>query len=238
MITAAKPVVVLIPGMGNNARLWTAQVNALSGEYDVIVGDYSGAGSVEEMADRVLAQLPGGSFSLVGFSLGGYVALDIIARANERIERLAFISSSPYADAEQTIQQREIIIEKALQDYDSVLEDMGKFIVFPDGPNAESTREVLKIMGQELGVEEFCRQQRAAMRRPDSREQLGSIRCPVRVLCGENDPVTPVGGNRYLADNIRGASLQILADSGHLLPLERPAEVTGFLNEWLQLPAR
>jgi pimeloyl-ACP methyl ester carboxylesterase len=229
-----KPVVVLIPGMGNNARIWTDQVNELSDDYEVIVADYSGAESIEEMADRVLAQVPAGSFSLVGFSLGGYIALSIIDRVGERIERLAFISSSPYADSDQAIQQREFLIGKALQNYDAVLEDMGNFVVFRDGPLAEHTREVLTIMGQELGVEEFCRQQRAAMMRLDCQEQLGSIRCPVRVLCGENDPVTPVNGNRYLADNIRGASLQILGNSGHLLPLERPAEVNGFLRDWLQ----
>ena len=233
-----KSVVVLIPGMGNNARIWADQVNALSDDYDVTVADYSGAESIEEMADRVLAQVPAGSFSLVGFSLGGNIALDIVGREEERIERLALISSSPYADTEQAIQQREFLIDKALEDYDSVLEDMGNFVMFRDGPNAEHTRAVLTIMGQELGVEEFCRQQRAAMTRPDCREQLGSIRCPVRVLCGENDPVTPVGGNRYLADNIGGASLRIVADCGHLLPLERPAEVSEFLKEWLQLQAR
>ena len=237
-MTANPETVVLVPGMGNNARLWASQVDELSDDYELIVADYVGAESIEEMADRVLAQVPEGSFSLVGFSLGGYIALDMVGRVGERIDRLAFISSSPYADSEQAIQQREFLIGKALENYDAVLEDMGNFVVFRDGPHAEHTREVLTIMGQELGVDEFCRQQRAAMTRPDCREQLGSIGCPVRVLCGENDPVTPVSGNRHLAENIPGASLQILENSGHLLPLERPVEVTGFLRDWLQLAAR
>ena len=229
-----KPGVVLIPGMGNNARIWAAQIDDLSSDYQVIVADYSGAESIQEMADRLLTQVPAGSFSLAGFSLGGYIALNMVAREAERIERLALISSSPYADSDQAIQQREFLISQALEDYDAVLADMGNFVVFRDGPHAEHTRQVLTLMGQELGVEEFCRQQRAAMTRPDCQEQLGSIRCPVQVLCGENDPVTPVSGNRHLADNIRGASLQVLGNSGHLLPLERPAEVTTFLRAWMQ----
>jgi len=236
--TDQKPVVVLIPGMGNNARLWSAQVDELSDDYEVIVGDYAGAESIVEMADRVLLQVPEGFFSLVGFSLGGYIAMNIFGHARERIDRLAFISSSPYADSEQAIQQREFLIGKALQDYDAVLEDIGNFVVFRGGPHAEHTWEILTIMGQELGVEEFCRQQRATMMRLDCREQLDSIHCPVRVLCGQEDPVTPVSGNRFIADNIRGASLQVLEDSGHLLPLERPAEVNGFLRDWLQLAVR
>ena len=39
MATDHKPVVVLIPGMGNNARIWTDQVSELSGDYEVIVAD-------------------------------------------------------------------------------------------------------------------------------------------------------------------------------------------------------
>jgi pimeloyl-ACP methyl ester carboxylesterase len=72
--TDQKPVVVLIPGMGNNARIWSAQVDELSEDYEVIVADYCGAVSIDEMADRVLLQVPAGSFSLVGFSLGGHTA--------------------------------------------------------------------------------------------------------------------------------------------------------------------
>lgn len=228
------PVVVLVPGMGNNARLWSAQVEELSANYEVVVGDYVGATSIEEMADRVLAQLPAGSFSLVGFSLGGYVAFNLVGRVAERIERLALISASPFADTQDVVRQREHLIGKAREVYDSVLVEMGKFIVYPEGPCARETRDVVRLMGKELGVDEFCRQQRAAMQRPDCRDILASIRCPVQVLCGAEDKVTPRSGNRYLADHIPGATIQVLEKTGHLLPLERPAEVSDFLLTWLQ----
>lgn len=228
-----KAVVVLIPGLGNNSRLWAGQVEALSNDHEVIVADYCGAESIDEMADRVLAQVPAATCSLVGFSLGGYIALRLADRAAERIKRLAFVSSSPYADSEKAIQQRALLISKAVQNYSSLLEDMSQLIVFADGPNARSARETLIRMGQELGVEEFCRQQRAAMQRADSRELLSSIRCQVVVLCGKEDRVTPVSGNRHLADNIPGATLEIIHGAGHLLPLEHPAEVNRCLRGWL-----
>ena len=57
---------------------------------------------------------------------------------------------------------------------------------------------------------------------------------PVRVLCGQEDRVTPVSGNRYLAENIPGARLEIIAAAGHLLPLERTAEVNCFLQHLLR----
>ena len=70
MSKSTKQVVVLIPGMGNNDRLWSAQLGDLSSDYEVIVADYLGAASIDEMADRVLSQVPPGSFSLVSTWLG------------------------------------------------------------------------------------------------------------------------------------------------------------------------
>jgi len=233
LTTNDKPVVVLVPGMGNTAQLWSAQFSELSEMCTVVVADYTGAKSIQKMADRVLEQVPEGRFSLVGFSLGGYIALNLVGRVAERIERLAFISASPFADSEQAIKQRESLIEQAHANYKVVLENMGRFIVCADGPLARETRKTVATMGIELGVDEFCRQQRAAMQRPDAREQLSSIRCPVRVLCGADDRVTPVSGNRYLAEHVPGATLQVLEQSGHLLPLERPTEVSAFLHDWL-----
>lgn len=235
MSKSTKHVVVLIPGMGNNDRLWAAQLGDLSSDHEVIVADYLGAASIDEMADRVLGQVPPGSFSLVGFSLGGYIALNLIGRVAERIDRLALISASPFADSEQAIEQRESLMQKARHDFDAVLADMGQFIVCEEGPLAGETREIVALMGKELGLEEFCRQQKAAMQRADARPQLASIDCPVRVLCGAEDRVTPVSGNRYLAEHIPGATLQVEEQSGHLLPLERPAEVSAFLRGWLSL---
>lgn len=227
-------VVVLIPGLGNNARLWGSQVEALSDDREIIVADYSGAESIGEMADRVLAQVSAATFSLVGFSLGGYIALRMAVCAAERIHRLALVSTAPYSDSEKARQQREVLICRAEQNYGSLLNDMSRFVIFEDGPHAEKARAVFITMGLELGVEGFCRQQRAAIQRADSRDLLGSIRCPVQVLCGQEDLVTPVSGNRYLAENIPGANLEIIDGAGHLLPLERPAEVNRFLRGWLQ----
>lgn len=234
MTANARPTVVLIPGMGNTALLWSAQVDALSADYEVVVPGYEGAESIDAMAEKVLAQIPAASFSLVGFSLGAYIALHLVRRHAERMDRLALISASPFADTGQVIADRERLIAQALENYDGVLEGIGRFIVCPDGPRAREARDAVTTMGRELGVDEFCRQQRVASERPDARELLPAIRVPTLVLCGAEDPVTPPGGNRYLAEHIPGASLQVLEKTGHLLPLERPQEVNRSLADWMQ----
>ena len=228
-----RPVVVLIPGLGNNERLWAAQQAVLADACVSMVPHYGGGKSIHEMASKVLAQTPTGPLSLVGFSLGAYIAFEIIRQQPERIRHLALISASPFADDEDAKQQRRRLMEKAAADYGPLLADMGKFIVFPDGPNAAATRRTLIRMGEELGAEEFCRQQQAAIDRRDCCDLLAGIRCPTRVLCGREDPITPVAGNRYVAEHIPGATLTIVKGAGHLLPLERPDEVNQFLLNWL-----
>jgi pimeloyl-ACP methyl ester carboxylesterase len=224
---------VLIPGMGNNERLWSAQIELLAPDIDVVVPDYRGATSLPEMSAAVVQQLPPGQVSLLGFSLGAYIALDIVARDPQRVERLALISASPFADTEKIAEQRRHLIVAAERDYEALLDSMGEFIVFADGENAQHTREVLGSMGRELGIEEFCRQQVATMNRKDCTAMLSDIACPCSILCGANDAVTPLSGNQYLADHIQDASIQILQQCGHIVPLERPEETAAFIEEFL-----
>ena len=89
-------------------------------------------------------------------------------------------------------------------------------------------------MARNVGPEAFARQQQAIMGRADSRASLRSIRCPALVLCGEADALTPLERHRELASLVPGATLEVIADCGHLSTLEKPAEVNQALARWLQ----
>jgi pimeloyl-ACP methyl ester carboxylesterase len=90
-------------------------------------------------------------------------------------------------------------------------------------------------MAQEVGAEAFIRQQTAIMGRSDSRELLGSIRCPALVLVGDADELTPPERAAEIAAGIAGARLVTIAGSGHVSTLEQPDAVTRALLEWLQV---
>ncbi len=75
---------LLIPGTWLDGRLFAAQGQALSGECAVHVADISRSDSIEELAVDVLADAPP-RFALVGFSMGGIVAMEIHRRAPERV---------------------------------------------------------------------------------------------------------------------------------------------------------
>jgi pimeloyl-ACP methyl ester carboxylesterase len=71
------------------------------------------------------------------------------------------------------------------------------------------------------------------MARPDSVPLLATIRCPTLVVCGDSDALTPPDHSREIAAGIAGARLEIIAECGHLLTLERPEQVNALLLEWL-----
>jgi pimeloyl-ACP methyl ester carboxylesterase len=88
-------------------------------------------------------------------------------------------------------------------------------------------------MAESVGQAAFFRQQQAIMGRPDGRGDLSRIRCPVLVLCGREDAITPVAVHEEMAAAAPSARLAIVERCGHLSTLERPDEVSAELRRWL-----
>ena len=89
----------------------------------------------------------------------------------------------------------------------------------------------IRGMTQRLGPEVFVRQNN--VERKDGTEVLRALRCPLLVLCGENDALTPLVDHRAMAALVPGSSLVVVPDSGHMTPLEQPEAVTRALRDWL-----
>ena len=89
--------VVLLPGMMCDARLFAPQIDMLSSLCAVSVPDLTQHDSMGRLAASVLADAPQ-DFALAGLSMGGIVAMEIIAQAPQRIERLALLDTNPLAE--------------------------------------------------------------------------------------------------------------------------------------------
>jgi pimeloyl-ACP methyl ester carboxylesterase len=83
------------------------------------------------------------------------------------------------------------------------------------------------------GAEALIRQNEAVMARPDLRAQLPGIACPVLVMVGEADQLTPPEHAREIAAAVPGARLEVLPGAGHMLSWEQPARVNALLLAWL-----
>lgn len=217
---------VLVPALLCSPRLFADILPALWSHGPVTVADHQRDDSMRGIAQRILQTAPP-RFALMGLSMGGYVAFEILRQAPERVARLALLDTTARPDSpEQSQLRRQRVSLARAEGIDAV--SLGQFerSVHPQHHQDEGLREIVRRMGVEVGVEGFARQQAAIMTRPDSRPDLPSIRCRTLVVVGEGDEMTPRELAAEMADGIPGADLFIVPGAGHLSTLEQP-EVLG-----------
>jgi pimeloyl-ACP methyl ester carboxylesterase len=186
-----------------------------------------------EMPSAILAQAPP-RFALAGLSMGGYISLEIMRQAPERVARLALLDTSARSDTpEQTKTRRALMARAHKGEFDAVLAETAPKLLHPDRRDDRVLIGVQMRMGHSVGAEAYCRQQGAIIGRADSRPHLARIGVPTMVLVGDEDGVTPPDCAREMADSIPGARLTTIPNAGHLSTLEQPTAVNAALARWL-----
>lgn len=224
---------LLIPGLVCTSELFTAQIAALWPHGPVTVASTLEGDTIADIAAAVLRDAPE-RFALGGLSMGGYIALEMVRQAPERVVKLALLDTSARPDATEQTEKRRGLIRRANEgDYDGVLSDILPNLLHPDHRADEALMGVLTRMGRVVGAEGFARQQGAIIGRIDSRPSLPAIAVPTLVLVGDQDGVTPPEHAREMADAIPDAKLVIVQDAGHVSTLEQPGAVNAALVDWL-----
>lgn len=89
-------------------------------------------------------------------------------------------------------------------------------------------------MVHSIGAHGQLNQQTAMLTRPDSHADLERVRVPTLLVCGREDPVTPVHDHEAMAARVPGARLEIIENCGHLSTIEQPESVNRVLIDWLR----
>lgn len=231
-----KTPVVFLPGLLCDAQLWQPQIVGLGPSIEPWVADLTRDDSIAGMARRALAEAPVPKFALAGLSMGGYVAMEIMRQAPERVERLALLDTQARPETPEARERRLALMVLAEKGgFAGVSEQLLPLFVHGSRLSDTPLVELIKDMAKNVGKDAFLRQQKAIMQRPDSRDTLWKIRCPTLVLCGEHDLLTPRDRHEEIAAAIRGSTLVVLPGCGHLSTLEKPLEVNRALSAWLSV---
>jgi pimeloyl-ACP methyl ester carboxylesterase len=228
-----KPVLLLIPGMLNDADVWRDVSAALAAMADVRMAEPTQA-SVPAMAEAAWSRLadvpPDAPVVLAGFSLGGYVAIQMLAHPRRRLKAAALISTSPRPETTEGLALRERTIAAIEKNFEKVVDGLVAF-----GTHAANTDLQTRLRAMMLGVgaATAIRQNRAIAARGDHRAALAALRMPVAVLCGAHDRITPPALSQETAALVAGAELMIVENAGHMLPMEQPAAVADVLRRLL-----
>ena len=167
------PALVLVPGLLCDERLWRHQAEGLADLAGrVLVPDVTGEDSVAAMARGILDAAPG-RFSLAGLSMGGYVSLEVMRQAPERVEALALLDTSARPDTPEQTEARLGLVGLARAGrFDEVWRRLLPKVVHPDRVDEPEIRSAVREMAHAVGPEGFERQERAIIGRPDSRPDL------------------------------------------------------------------
>jgi pimeloyl-ACP methyl ester carboxylesterase len=229
---------VLVPGFVCDARVWRDQVAALSVKRTVQVADHGTAASLGAMAERILAAAPQ-RFALAGHSMGGRVALEVLALAPERVTRVALMDTgchglAPGAAGERERAHRYGLREIARRDgMRAMAQEWAPGMVHPRRLTDRVLMDEIHQMTMRASLAQFEAQLDALLARPDRTALLPTITVPTLVLCGNEDSWSPMARHVEMAGLIPGSHLVGVPDCGHMCTMEQPEAVTAALAAWL-----
>lgn len=236
-----QPVLLLIPGMFNTPEIWEPVAARLRSMADVRIVDVCRQESIAAMATdawALVADLPAGTPLVVaGFSMGGYVAIEVLAAHAARVQGVAFVDTSARTETPETLEVREKTIRALGRAFERTVEGIIPFSLHPthhDGPLAEGMRQMMHAVGADAAI----RQNRAIMGRKDHRTMLSALRMPTLVVCGREDKVTPPALSEDLAALVPGARLEWIDGAGHQTPIEQPEALAALLASLVQEASR
>ena len=173
-------------------------------------------------------------FALAGLSMGGYVALEIMRQAPERVLGLCLLDTSARPDTPEATENRQKLMKQAEVNFQVVLDTLMPKLIHPSRMAYNSIVDTVYSMGHRVGKDTFLQQQRAIIGRIDSRPYLPHINCPTLVLCGREDVMTPVEVHEEMAAAIPGANMVVVGECAHLSTMGQPKIVSEAMRAWLR----
>jgi pimeloyl-ACP methyl ester carboxylesterase len=232
--------VVLLHGAGASSLLWLPVLRRLGRSARVVAPDLPGHGrsapppapveevsALAEQVARFAETLGLREVALVGHSMGGAVALAtarLLARGPVHVSRLVLVATAARLPIDPGTR---LVARSGAHHLERLFAEVG---FSPLTPPRVAARAAVDLVGAppEVADADF-----RACEGFDLRGGLGELRMPALVVIGDDDRLVPPALGLELAGELPGSRVSRLAATGHMIPLERPAELTALLSGWL-----
>lgn len=232
-----KPVLLLIPGMLNTPAVWAKVVPLLSDVAEVRILNVQTQTRIGDMANDALAlvaDIPAGQPLVVcGFSMGGFVTIELIATNSHEIRAACLLDTSGRPELTESALQREKTIAAIERDFEKVITGVTRFATGAASKTNPGLMDGILTVMRDVGPSTAIAQNRAIMARSDHRAALSKLNMPVLVICGKEDLVTPPALSEELAALIPGAQLEWIDGAGHMVPMEQPTVLAELLKKFI-----
>jgi len=242
------PALVLLHGWGMNADVWDDVVPMLAKSHRVTTVDLPGHGrsgdagddySLPAQAQRVAEILPPDA-TLVGWSLGGLLALQLVLDFPRRIKALVLVASSPRfvrADDWPDAMQAEVLQGFAGELQTDFKKTINRFLAI-QALGSEHAREELRLLRERVFAHGEPERKALAsgleiLMTADFRARLSQIACPALLISGERDTLFPAQAARCTQALIADARLSVICGAGHAPFLSHAEDFVSVLQEFL-----
>lgn len=223
--------ILLIPGFMLDFDVWRDVLPALAPFGDVHHADLSQDSAIEDMAHSALLSAPP-VFVVVGFSMGGYVAREILRQAPHRVIGMVLIATSAKGDSDvQTRRKAAIASQNETTPFRKLSGSAVASSLHPANADRSDLISRVQEMGMRLGGEVFRRQ--SLLKRHDETSQLSAIRCPTLVIAGGGDTLRSGEETFELHLGIPGSEYAVIPGTGHMVPMEAPEQLGKLISTWL-----
>ncbi len=222
--------ILFLPGTLCDARVFDALSSQIAANR-ALYADLTADLSVDEAATRILASLPE-CFIAVGFSLGAIVALELAARAPERVTAMVLIAGNARNVPETDHPARRTAV-LGVEPGALVGQNLWSRSVHPANLGRRDVQDLVVAMARSCPPGTAERQTEIALSRSDSRSRLASLTMPVLILSGSNDMIAPEAFQLEMAQSLPDSDWTRVPDAGHFLLLEQPVACAAAFCAWL-----
>ena len=223
----------LLPGLMCDEAVWERQRLALAPYADVRIPVFRGFTSLRAMAEFVLEHAPE-RFSVVGHSMGGRVAFELMEIAGKRIEHFAVMDTGVHGVLGGEAEKRGTLLAAAQRKGLQAVADAWILPMLHPAHHSD-VRLIADINAMILrnSLDDYIGQVGALLARSDQTPYLARIQQKTWLLCGEADSWSPVSQHEAMQQHLADSELRIIKNAGHMSPMEQPEAVSSILLEWI-----
>ncbi len=251
--------IVFVHGLSGSWPNWLEQLPVFAAEHRVLALDLLGFGhspmpaepisiaGYARLLDRLLGQLGIDAAAVVGNSMGGFIGAELAITYPQRVERLVLVSSAGISTHHNRSATR---VVPALRRLERIVMATTAWTASKSDTVArrprlrEATLNVV-VRHPDLLPPALAAEQLRGAGKPgfmqalesildyELRERLGKIACPTLIVWGDRDRLVNVRDADTFEELIPDSRKVIFKDTGHMAPLERPAEFNALLERFL-----
>lgn len=195
--------------------------------------DITSASSFEEINTIINSKITSPAI-LIGFSLGGFSALNFASLHPKKIKKLISIAANAKGLSENELRLRRSTIQfLETHTYKGITNTRVQQFLHPDNHQNKTLINIIKKMDADLGKEILIKQLKATSQRVDITAQLKTIDTPILLIGSKEDALVSHLDVLDLKKDLKTGVAVILKNFGHMIPLEKPKELAEIINSYL-----